>query len=77
MNAEISEIISIIEIFARSDSTITGNSKLLEDGIIDSLNVVQIISEIEATYDVKIGAMELSFDDFESPATLAAALKNI
>lgn len=77
MKVDVADLISIIEIFAKRDFPIASNSRLLEDGIIDSLNLVQIISEIEAKYDLKIGAMDISFEDFESPALLAEALEKI
>ena len=74
MEVNLEELISIIQMFAVEGSVISADSKLLDDEIIDSLNVVQIIAEVEARFSVKIGAMDLSFDDFESPATLAIAL---
>ena len=77
MEVNLEELISIVEMFAVGGSTINADAQLLGDELIDSLNVVQIIAEIEAKFGVKIGAMDLSFDDFESPATLASALKKL
>ena len=77
MEVNLEELISIVEMFAVGGSTINADTQLLGDELIDSLNVIQIIAEIEAKFGVKIGAMDLSFDDFESPATLASALKKL
>lgn len=77
MEVNLEELISIIEMFAADGADIVADSKLLDDELIDSLNVVQIIAEIEARFGVKIGAMDLSFDDFASPTILAAALAKL
>ncbi len=73
----INDLIEIILIFAVPNSKITEDTKLLEQEVIDSLNVMQIISEIEAQYSLSIGAMDLSFGDFESPSILKQALDKL
>lgn len=74
---DINELIEIIGIFAVPDSEINIDTKILELELIDSLNVMQIISEIEGRYSMSIGAMDLSFDDFETPMLLKVALDKI
>jgi len=77
MTVSLEELITIVEMFAVSGSEIHAKSELLNDGLIDSLNVIQIIAEVETRFGIEIGAMDISFDDFESPTTLATALKKL
>lgn len=70
----IEKVIKIISIFSKPGTQITTHLELLELELIDSLNVMQIIAEIEAEFSISIGPMDLSFDDFESPAVLRDAL---
>lgn len=76
-NIDIEELIELIQIFAVPNAEIKEDTKILELNFIDSMNVIQIIAEIEGKYSLKIGAMDLSFDDFESPQTLKVALDKI
>lgn len=73
----IDELIEIIGIFSIPGSIIEEDTKMLEQELIDSINVMQIISEIEGKYSLSIGAMDLSFDDFETPMILKIALDKI
>ena len=62
---EIEDLIGVVEMFAVSGAKILPDTLLLKEELIDSLNVVQIISQVESLYALEIGAMDLSFDDFE------------
>jgi acyl carrier protein len=74
---EIEDLIGVVEMFAVSGAKILPDTLLLKEELIDSLNVVQIISQVESLYALEIGAMDLSFDDFESPNKLLDALSKL
>lgn len=74
---DIQSLINIISIFSEPGVEITSETRLLEESLIDSMNVMQIISEIESQYSISIGAMDVSFDDFESPSRLKKALDKL
>ncbi|EAQ65677.1 hypothetical protein MED121_08933 [Marinomonas sp. MED121] len=71
------QTISIITIYSQEGIEITPETKLLENEVIDSINVIQIISELESQFNVKIGPMDFSFDDFETPITLKNAIDKL
>ena len=77
MKVTIKDVIDIISIYAKPGYEILENSKILEDQIIDSINVIQIIAEIEARMNIKISSMDLDFDDFETPLKLVDALRKV
>ena len=70
-------LIEIITLFSVPNAQIEPETKLIKDGLIDSLNVMQIISELEGQYSIRIGAMDLSFDDFDTPNSLKKALDSL
>ena len=57
MQVDAKEIIDIIVIYAKSNHEISENTKILETGLIDSINVIQIIAEIEARMNIKISSI--------------------
>lgn len=76
-NFNINKTIEIISIFSIEGIDILEDTKLLDKELIDSINVIQIISEVENQYEIKIGPMDLSFDDFETPKILNNALNKL
>ena len=50
---------------------------LIEDGILDSFDIVTIVAEIDAEYDVQIPAEELIPENFNSAAALYALVQRL
>lgn len=70
----IKEIISSI---SSKNSTIKADTKILEDGLIDSLSVFHIIAELEAKFGVSIGVMDATVEDFASPKDILTLVERI
>lgn len=71
------KVIDAIALFAIADATIESETKILDEGIIDSLNVMQIIAELERVFDKRIPVTQVVLDDFASPSTIVEALERI
>jgi len=67
----IQQIIDIIRPIAKSRDPIEAHTRIIEDGIIDSLSVINLIMEIERAFEIKIGIMDVTINDFETPAKIA------
>ena len=48
---------------------------LVDGGILDSFDIVSLISEINETFDVTIGAAELTPENFNSAEAIYALIK--
>ncbi len=54
----------------RPDVDFESETELVDDGILDSMDIVSIISEIDDTFNVQIRITELDPDNFNSAANL-------
>ena len=50
---------------------------LIDDGILDSFDIVTIVAEIDAEFDVQIPAEELVPENFNSAAALYALVQRL
>ena len=53
------------------------NESLIDDGVLDSLDIVSLISEISAELDITIPAEEIIPENFNSAAALVALLTRL
>ena len=62
----------LIEILSslHPDVDFESNDSLIDDGILDSLDIVTLVTEINATFDVIIPAEEVVPENFNSAAAL-------
>jgi acyl carrier protein len=62
----------LIEILAslHPDVDFEANDALVDDGILDSLDIVTLVTEINAEFDVTIPAEEIVPENFNSAAAL-------
>lgn len=60
------------EIAAGSKVTITRDTKLLDSGLLDSINLVGLIQFLEEQFSLKIADTDLGPELFASPATVIA-----
>lgn len=53
------------------------NDSLIDDGILDSLDIVSLVTEIYAEFDVTIPAEEIVPENFNSASALMALINKI
>jgi len=70
-------IMEIIEVISRRSEDITPDTYIIRDGYIDSLNIFQIIIEIENRFNVSIGIMDAIVEDFSTPNTILALVNRL
>jgi D-alanine--poly(phosphoribitol) ligase subunit 2 len=66
------DIIKILNEF-RPDIDFTSNERLIEDGILDSLDIVNIVAELDSEFDIEIPVEDIAPENFNS----AAAIKKL
>ena len=59
---------------SRGNATIEADTLIIEDGVIDSLSVINLIMEIEREFSMKMGIMDVTIDDFQSPSKIQEAI---
>ncbi len=67
------EILSAI----RSDIDFANEKQLIDNGLLDSFDVVGIISELSAEYDVEISIEEMTPENFNSAEAMLAMVERI
>ena len=69
----------IVEILKRMhpDVDVTGDVRLVDDGILDSLDIVTLVTELNAAFDVRIPALEILPDNFNSIGAIAAMIERL
>ncbi len=56
---------------------LTGDTALLDEGVFDSMKVLQFVSWLEGTFAITIGVDELTPAFFASPRTVAAGVDRL
>ena len=59
------------------DVDFENNDALIDDGILDSLDIVSLVTEINAEFDVTIPAEEIIPENFNSVSALTALLERL
>ena len=59
------------------DVDFTENEELIDDGILDSLDIVTLVTEINAEFDVTIPAEEIIPENFNSANALMALITRL
>jgi acyl carrier protein len=69
----------LIEILAslHPDVDFEANDALVDDGILDSLDIVTLVTEINAEFDVTIPAEEIVPENFNSAAALMELIEKL
>ncbi|MFR5602046.1 MAG: acyl carrier protein [Lachnospiraceae bacterium] len=70
------EILSILE-GLHPDVDFESCDTLIDDGILDSFDIVSIIAEISQEFDVKIGAEQIVPENFNSAEALWELVKKL
>lgn len=69
------ELLEILENL-HPDVDFTSNKELVDAGILDSFDIVTIVSDIADTFDVTISADEIIPENFNSASALYALIEN-
>lgn len=67
-------ILDVIEAFTPPGVAVVADTPLLENQLLDSASVINILLELEGRLGIVIGPSDLSFDHFETPRLLAETL---
>ncbi len=59
------------------DVDFTNNDELIDEGILDSLDIVTLVTEINAEFDVTIPAEEIIPENFNSAKALMALINKL
>lgn len=54
-----------------------GQTRLSDDGILDSLDVVSLVSEIDDAFDVEISVVDLRPENFNSVEAMMALIERL
>ncbi len=73
-NQHIDRIVALIKPMSRSKIEIKADTMIIEDGVIDSLSVINLIMEIEREFSMKMGIMDVTIDDFQTPGKIQEAI---
>lgn len=60
----------------RPDFDFTESENFIDDGLLDSFDMVALISEIEERFDITIDGLELVPENFETAEAIAGLIKN-
>lgn len=66
----------VLEILKNVNPNIKEGVNLIESGIIDSFEVVNIVMELEEAFDIEIDAENVTAENFQSVDTIVALLEN-
>ena len=69
----------IVEILKKMhpDADVAGGIALVDEGILDSLDIVTLVTELNAVFGVRIPALEILPDNFNSAAAIAAMIERL
>ena len=70
------ELIEILKSLHEDVDFMTCNS-LVDDGVLDSLDIVTLVTEIDATFDVRIPPEEILPENFNSADALWALIQRL
>ncbi|MPW26757.1 acyl carrier protein [Alkalibaculum sp. M08DMB] len=59
------------------DIEFENHNKLIDDGVLDSFDIVSLIAEIDSEFDVAIPAEEIIPDNFNSAKALYALIERL
>ena len=61
----------------RPDVDFKNNKKLIDDGVLDSLNILEIVSELCDTFDIEISHADIIPSNFNSAEAMLAMIERL
>ncbi len=62
-------------LYERPDEALTPNQHLIEEGIVDSVGILQLVGFIERTFGITVRPEDLVLDNFQSLNSMAALIR--
>lgn len=62
-------------LFSKNGYPYSDETSFLEDGIVDSTNVLELVMFVEETFNIKVDDQDIVPDNFDSVAKLAAYVR--
>lgn len=59
------------------EADVTKDVRLVDDGVLDSLDIVTLVTELNAAFDIAIPAMEILPTNFNSVEALVAMIERL
>ncbi len=56
---------------------LSSSERLVDDGILDSLDIVALVTEINETFDVSVPPEEITPENFNSSASIMALIERL
>ncbi len=72
----INKILEIIEEI-KPECNVSSTSMLLDDGIMDSFDMIMFVGELNEAFDVEIGVEEFVPENFASPLTIETLINTL
>lgn len=61
----------------KDDVDFTKEKALIDDGLLDSFDIVQLVGQLNDAFDVEIGAADIIPDNFNSAASMQALIDRL
>lgn len=61
----------------RPDVDFTADQKLIDDGVLDSFDIVSLVSELSEAFDVEINVDDLLPENFNTPQAMFALVERL
>ena len=70
------ELIKLLEEI-RPDLDFASETKLIDDGILDSFDIISIVGELNDTYDIEINVADLLPENFNSASAMLELVEKL
>lgn len=70
------ELMRILEEL-RPDVDFSSAERLIDDGVLDSFDIVSLVSELNDAFDIEIGVDDLSPENFNSAAAMIKMIESL
>lgn len=70
-------MIDAVKLFVPAGTPVQAETMLLEEELIDSMNILQIVVELEGRLGMAIGPLDIAFEDFSTPMRIAEAVTEL
>ncbi|NCN28593.1 acyl carrier protein [bacterium] len=68
------KVLQLFQSFIKSSAEIDFETKLIEEGIVDSLTMVEFVDQLEQSFEIEFEAEDLTNEAFSSVSSIAALI---
>ena len=73
----LADVIDAVKLFVPAGTPVQAETMLLDAELIDSMNILQIVVELENRLGMSIGPLDIAFEDFSTPKRIAEAVTEL